>query len=105
MTDHDCHEHFEHGSVEKDDAETIKWIGHCTESGRELVEVYDYTGTYDPDAGEWINRMLDETTHQLHDLLSQVISRGRAGEWREAVDAMGILEDRLHHLVVEGGRS
>jgi hypothetical protein len=101
--DHDCHEHFEHGSIEKDDAETVQWIGACTVCGTALVEVYDYQGTYDLGAEKWLYRLVDETTRQLHNLLSRVISRGRAGEWREAVDAKQELDDQLRTLVAEGG--
>ena len=101
MSDHNCHEHFEHGSVEKDNAETIQWIGSCTVCGKALVEVYDYQGTYDPDADTWLFRMMDEATRQLHDLLSTVVARGRTGEWREAVAAKQELDKKLHALIAK----
>lgn len=63
MRAHSCADHFEHGSVEKDSAETVKWVGYCTVCGRKLVEVYDYRGTYAPDADAFVRRRSSGQDH------------------------------------------
>lgn len=100
---HDCHAYFERTGSWDVTTETVVFYGDCTECHRPLKEVYDYTGTMDDESGEWINRLLDETERQLHDLLSKVIARGRTGEWRESVTAMQELDDKLTALIAEGG--
>lgn len=101
---HVCHEQFVHNEVTKESADTVEWIGHCRECGTPLIEVYDYQGTYDREADEWVNRVLDETAQRLHNLLSKIVARGRAGEWDDAVDAYTRLDDKPQTLIAEGGR-
>lgn len=98
---HNCHSHFERTGSTEIMSTTLVRSGECTACHRPLNEVYDYPGTMDDETDEWVHHVLSHTARDLHDLLSRVISRGRAGEWREAVDAKHELDDTLQALVAK----
>lgn len=99
---HQCHEHFEHTAVEKVSDDTVHWRGACTVCGQPLVEVYDYAGTFNPDTGECLHRLLSETVRSIHDAVSKLVSAVEAGEWRRAVQFQTEINAKLRALITDG---
>lgn len=83
---HDCAGHFEQTGSSEVLKNTAVFRGQCTECGQELVQVYDYHGTFAPDGDGWIDRLVPEPVERLHRALGRYVAAASAGENRRAAE-------------------